>query len=127
LNPLVAAYGASRIVLGATGLVAPRAVGRAFGIGDTPTAAVAARHIAVRDLIAGTGIVIGARRGTARGWLEAAALTDALDAAVAVVAGATGALSRRRAALVVGLAGGSAVTGWSLARQSSSAASADAS
>jgi hypothetical protein len=112
-----AAYAYGRIALGGMGLVAPRPVGRLFGLGDSPAATVAARHIAARDLVAGVGMVMARRRGRARGWYEAAALTDAIDAGIAIVAGVTGALPRRRAALVALMAGGSAATGWLLARQ----------
>lgn len=111
------AYAYGRIALGVLGLVAPKPVGRLFGIGDAPLATVAARHIAARDLVAGVGMVLGGRHGRARGWYEAAAITDALDAGIAVVAGATGTLPARRAVLVTLLAGGSAATGWLLARQ----------
>jgi len=120
MDPLVSrladGYAYGRIALGTTGLLAPRPVGRAFGIGDDPRAAVAARHIAARDLVAGVGIVLGRRHGAARGWYEAAALTDLLDAGIAVIAGARGALPARRAALVALLAGGSAAVGMFLAR-----------
>jgi hypothetical protein len=111
------AYAYSRIALGLIGLAAPGPVGRLFGLGDTPLATVAARHIAARDLVAGVGMVLGRRHGRARGWYEAAALTDALDAGIAVVAGATGVLPRGRALLVAVAAGGSAATGFLAARQ----------
>jgi len=109
-------YAYGRVALGVMGIAAPGPVGRMFGIGDTPTARIAARHIAARDLVAGVGMVMGRRHGRARGWYEAAALTDVLDAAIAVVAGATGAMPRPRAALVTMLAGGSAAAGLVLAR-----------
>jgi hypothetical protein len=110
------AYAYMRILLGCSGLVAPAPVGRLFGIGDSPTAKLASRHIAARDLVTGVGMVLGRRHGAARGWYEAAAVTDLIDASIAVAAGVTGALPRRRAAQVVVLAGGSAVTGFVLAR-----------
>lgn len=110
-------YAYGRIVLGVTGIVAPGPVGTVFGIGATPQARVAARHIAARDLVAGMGMVLGRRRGKARGWYEAAALTDLLDVLVAVAAGRRGVLTRSRASLVVVLAGGSAAAGLLLARR----------
>jgi uncharacterized membrane protein YeiH len=114
---IAVAYSYGRIVLGASGLLAPGPVGRAFGIGEGPLAQVAARHIAARDLVAGVGIVMADRRGRARGWYEAAALTDAIDAGVALVSGATGAMDRRRSLAVAVLAGASAATGMVLARR----------
>jgi hypothetical protein len=113
-------FGASRIVLGLVGLAAPGVVARAFGLVDSPSMRVAARHLAGRDLVGGLGIVMAARHDRARGWLEAAALVDGIDAAVAVVAGRQGAMPRGRARLVTLVAGGSAVTALALARQLSS-------
>jgi hypothetical protein len=110
-------YPWSRVALGVVGLAAPGMVGRAFGIGNTPLAQVASRHIAARDLVAGVGMVLGRRHGRARGWYEAAALTDAIDAGIAAIAGATGKLPRKRALLVTLVAGGSAVSGLVAARQ----------
>lgn len=116
-------YTYSRIALGVTGLLAPGPVGQGFGLGTSPGARLAARHIAARDLVAGAGILLARRRGHERAWYEAAAVTDAIDAAIAVVAGATGQLPVRRALLVTVLAGGSAATGFLLAGQASSEAS----
>ena len=116
LQLLADGYAYGRIALGVTGLVAPGPVGRMFGIGEGPRTRVAARHIAARDLVAGVGITLSRRHGNARGWYEAAALTDLIDAGIAIVAGATGALPARRAALVTVLAGGSAAVGFLLAQ-----------
>jgi hypothetical protein len=100
-------------------LAAPGIVARAFGLGDTPATRVAARHLAARDLVAGVGILLAERRGQARGWYEAAALVDAVDAGIALAAGRSGSMSPGRARLVAVLAGGSAAAGLVLARQSS--------
>jgi hypothetical protein len=113
-------YTYSRIALGITGLLAPGPVGQGFGLGTSPGARLAARHIAARDLVAGVGILQARKQGRPTGWYQAAAVTDAIDAAIAVVAGATGKLEPRRAFLVMVLAGGSAATGFLLAGQASS-------
>jgi hypothetical protein len=116
---LADSYTYSRIALGIAGLAAPGPVGQGFGIGTAPGSRLAARHLAARDLVAGVGILVGRRQGRPRGWYQAAAVTDAIDAAVAVVAGITGQLPARRALLVTVLAGGSAATGFLLAAQAS--------
>jgi hypothetical protein len=123
VDPLADAYTYTRIALGVTGLVAPGPVGQGFGLGTSPGARLAARHIAARDLVAGAGILVARRRGRGRGWYQAAAATDAVDAVIAVVAGVTGQLPARRAALVTVLAGGSAVVGFLLAGQAPGQAS----
>lgn len=117
LDLLADGYAYGRIALGLTALAAPGPVGQGFGIGNGPQARVAARHIGARDLVAGAGMVLGRRHGAARGWYEAAALTDLLDVGIAAVAGLRGAMPRRRAALVMVLAGGSAAVGMVLARR----------
>lgn len=127
MNLLADAYTYSRIALGITGLLAPGPVGQGFGLGTSPGARLAARHIAARDLVAGVGILRARQQGRARGWYQAAAATDAIDAAIAVLAGATGKLPPSRALLVTVLAGGSAATGFLLAGQASSEASSAAS
>src|SRR5690606_14815954 len=101
---------------GAAALVAPAPVSRAFGLGDGPTARTAGRYLGGRDLATGLGMVLGARHGSARGWFEAAALIDFIDAGTTVIAGTTGAMPRGRAALVTLVAAGSGATALYLAR-----------
>jgi hypothetical protein len=114
VDRLADGYAYTRIALGAVALVAPGPVGQGFGIGADNRAA--ARYLGGRDLVAGIGMVLGRHHGRARGWYEAAAVTDAIDAAVTVVAGARGAIPARRAALIAVLALGSAGLGMLLAQ-----------
>ncbi len=119
MERLADGYAYGRILLGVTALVAPGPVGRGFGIGGENR--LAGRYIGGRDLVAGVGMVLARRRGRARGWYEAAALVDLLDAAITTAAGARGAMPRGRAALVTVLALSSAATGMLIARAESEA------
>jgi uncharacterized membrane protein len=65
--------------LGVTQLVAPRALARAIGVNDGPTACLAMRGLGVRELMAGIGI-LGARRPTP--WLWSRVLGDVMDLAL---------------------------------------------
>lgn len=117
MDPLATAFAASRIALGATALVAPGPVCRAFGLDDGPKARLAGRYLGGRDLTTGVGMVLADRHGSARGWFEAAALIDLIDAGATIVAGATGAMPRRRALAVTLVAAGSAALAAALARR----------
>lgn len=113
LDVAVIATGGARAALGATALVAPRLVSRAFGIsGDVE----AARYLGGRDLVAGIGILLGHRRGRARGWLEAAAMIDAVDTMVTLIAAGRGRIAPGRAVAVAAVAGSGAATAALLAR-----------
>lgn len=79
------ALAASRIAIGVAGLVAPRALTRPLLRAEVlPEEAVTTTRMAAgRDVCLGLGALLAARRGpgAVRGWLEAAALADAVDAA----------------------------------------------
>jgi hypothetical protein len=104
----------TRIGFGAGMVLAPGLVGRTWIAGDEarrPAAKLLARALGVRDLAIGLGVVIALDRGApVRGWLEAAALSDAVDLAATLLAGRA---ARRGVALV---AAGSAVGCTMLAR-----------
>jgi hypothetical protein len=116
MNPLAQGFAVGRVVLGATALVAPGPVSKAFGLGEGPSARVAGRYLGGRDLATGVGMLLAGRHGTARGWFEAAALIDFIDAGATVLAASTGAMPKGRAALVTLLAAGSGAVALALAR-----------
>jgi hypothetical protein len=108
----------ARIAVGAAFVLFPRLAGRMW-IG--PDAArrpvkVLARAFGARDLAIGLGIVIALDRGTpVRGWIEAGALSDAVDTAASLLAGDSIHPAIRWPAIAIGV--GSAAAGASLAPQ----------
>jgi hypothetical protein len=76
----------------------------------SPAQTIAVRMLGARDLALGVGVLLAARHGSSgmRGWVEAGALADAVDA-LAFLRGGRGA-SRRRALTII-VAGGSAAVG----------------
>jgi hypothetical protein len=79
-----------RIAIGAAFVLFPSFAGR-MGIGSDAArrpVRVLARAFGARDLAIGLGVVIALDRGApARGWIEAGALSDAIDTAATLVAG----------------------------------------
>ena len=77
---------------------------------------VLARAFGARDLAIGLGIAISLDRGTpVRGWLEAGALSDAIDTAASLLAGSSIPPAIRWPCVALGA--GSAALAASLARQ----------
>lgn len=80
--------GAGRIAIGATFLVAPRRIARAWaGIDGTraPAAGMVAASVGIRDLVLGVGLVRALQRDEGvRPWLCYGAAADAVDAAGAL-------------------------------------------
>jgi len=79
-----------RQLVGAAFVLAPGLVGSAWIGSDARRrpVKVLARAFAARDLAIGLGVVIALDRGApVRGWLEAGALSDAIDTAATVLAG----------------------------------------
>ena len=71
-----------RMAVGVAGLVAPKAVGRAWigSEGKSPLVAVVTRAFAVRDLALGLGAYLAVQNDApVRGWIEAGLLSDAVD------------------------------------------------
>jgi hypothetical protein len=105
---LALSHARSRMAVGAALVLAPGLVGARW-IGDDakrPAVKVFARALGVRDLALGLGIAVALDRGApARGWLEAAALSDAVDLVATQIAGEAIPTAARRAASLV--AGGS--------------------
>src|SRR4051812_3068647 len=78
-----------RVAIGAASLLAPALVGRTMTRRARPTAGTRlfARMVGARDLGLGLGLLIALNRGApVRGWLEASALVDGIDAAACVLA-----------------------------------------
>lgn len=110
------AYSWGRVGIGAAALLAPGIVGRLMGLDLDRGAQVAMRAFGSRDAVVGLGQVLGERHGTARGWYEAAAAVDVLDAVVLAAAAARGDVSRVPGVLTAVLATVAAVTGILAAR-----------
>jgi hypothetical protein len=112
------AMGRGRIALGVTGLLAPAAVA-SFMIGRDGSrggSRLLSRLIGGRDIALGLGTVIALDRGApVRGWLEAAALADGVDAAACLLAREH--MPRRASTGVVVLASAAAGVGMWLARE----------
>jgi hypothetical protein len=81
--------GRGRIAIGVISLLAPRMVGRVIA-GSAPSGGgttLFARMVGARDIGLGLGVLIALDRGApVRGWLEASALVDGLDAAACLLA-----------------------------------------
>jgi hypothetical protein len=100
-----------RMVVGAALVLAPGWAGRRW-IGepaDHPAVKVMTRALGVRDFALGLGAAIALDRGVpARGWFEAAALSDGVDLVATLLAGRSIPAGSRRA--VAAVAAVSAVT-----------------
>jgi hypothetical protein len=81
--------GRGRIAIGVVSLLAPRLVGRVI-IGAEPSGGgttLFARMVGARDIGLGLGVLVALDRGApVRGWLEASALVDGIDAAACLLA-----------------------------------------
>ena len=77
-----------RIAIGVAAVVAPRLATRVMGSGRSePIAPLFARMLGGRDVALGLGTIIALDRGKpVRGWLEGAALADAVDCVSCVLA-----------------------------------------
>jgi hypothetical protein len=107
-----------RIAIGATALVAPGLLARLMlgRDGSRPGTRLFSRMLGGRDVALGLGVVIALDRGgPVRGWLEAAALADAVDLAACLVA--RDAMPHSAFVNTAALAGGAALAGIWLSRQ----------
>jgi len=81
-----------RIAVGAGFVLFPRLAGRMWIGSDAARrpVKVLARAFGARDLAIGLGVVIALDRGApVRGWIEAGALSDAIDTAASLLAGSS--------------------------------------
>jgi hypothetical protein len=94
-----------RIGVGAAFVLLPGIAGRMWIGSDAARrpVKVLARAFGVRDLAIGLGVVIALDRGTpVRGWIEAGALSDAIDTCASVLAGSSIHPAIRLPAIAVG-------------------------
>ena len=101
-----------RVALGLGFVLMPRLLGRLWvgRTADDGGVKMLIRAIGVRDLVLGAGILLALGEGRpARGWVQAAAASDAVDCAAAFAAGDAIPTYARWAVLVLG--GGSALQG----------------
>jgi hypothetical protein len=113
--------GRGRIAIGVISLLSPQLVGRVI-TGAEPSGGgttLFARMVGARDIGLGLGLLIALDRGApVRGWLEASAVVDGLDAAACLLA-----RDHVRTSLVPGITGlaasGAVLSAW-LSRQLSS-------
>ena len=106
-----------RMAIGAALIVAPRLAGPMWigGEADSRAVKVLARGLGARDLALGLGTAVALDRGKpVRGWLEGAALADAVDHVATLVAGDSIPRGARRAVLLI--AAGSLATCAALSR-----------
>jgi hypothetical protein len=79
----------ARIAIGVVSLLAPELVGRTMTRRDGSEAGTRlfARMVGARDLGLGVGLLVALDRGTpVRGWLEASAVVDGIDAVACLLA-----------------------------------------
>lgn len=102
----------ARIAIGVGATLAPRMVSQVqFGT-TSPAQTITVRMLGARDLALGIGALLAARHGSSglRGWVEAGALADGVDA-LAFLRGGSGA-SRRRGLTTLVAGGSAAVSVW---------------
>lgn len=103
-----------RMAVGAAYVLAPRLAGRIW-VGrdaDRRGTKVLARAFGARDLALGLGVVIAIDRGApVRGWLEASALSDAIDFCASLLGGDAVPALARPGVLALG-SGSAAVAAW---------------
>jgi hypothetical protein len=86
---LAAGLASGRIAIGVVSLLAPGLVGRTMigRAGSEGGTRLFARMLGARDLGLGLGVLVALDRGTpVRGWLEASAAVDGIDAAACLLA-----------------------------------------
>jgi hypothetical protein len=115
---LAVSLAGGRIAIGVVSLLAPGFVGRTMSGGDGSQGATRlfARMVGARDLGLGLGLLIALDRGApVRGWLEASAVVDGIDATACLLA--RDHIRRSVFPGAVGLAAGGALLSAWLARQ----------
>jgi hypothetical protein len=105
-----------RMAIGVAALVAPGLVGRTMTGRSGGATSLFVRMVGARDLGLGLGVLVALDRGApVRGWLEASALVDGIDAAASLLG-----RDHMRKSVVPGAVGlataGAVLSGW-LSRQ----------
>ncbi len=111
-------FARGRIAIGIAAVAVPGSAIRAMSADSDPggLAPVVARMLGGRDIALGLGTVVALDHGTpVRGWLEGAALADAVDCVASVIGREQ--MTPRAFWGTLGLAGGSAILGVVLARR----------
>lgn len=102
----------ARVAIGVGATLSPRLVSQLqFGT-TSPAQTITVRMLGARDLALGLGALLAARHGSSglRGWVEAGALADGVDA-LAILRGGPG-TSRRRGLTMLVAGGSAAVSVW---------------
>ena len=101
-----------RLTTGTLGALAPRPLGRVFGIRaeDNPAGPFIGRLFAVRNVALGAALAAGGEDGLRR-WLRWGIVIDVADAAAALAGGLRGYLSKRSALSLVAFAAAVAALG----------------
>jgi hypothetical protein len=104
---LARALGCVSIGAGLALVAGPGPLMKAIGMGDRPNLG---RFLGVRDLVLGTGLLLGYNKA---GWCRARSIADALDVVLIVGGAAAGAFRRDRAPIGLASGGGfSAMSFW---------------
>lgn len=103
---------AARVAIGIGATLAPGLVSRLQFGSDSASQRVTVRMLGARDLALGAGALLAARHGSAglRGWVEAGALADGVDALAFLRGGRDAARVRSLTVLVAGTS--AAVSAW---------------
>jgi hypothetical protein len=86
---LVVSLAGGRVAIGVVSLLAPGLVGRTLTgrDGSASGTPLFARMVGARDLAVGLGLLVALNRGApVRGWLEASAVVDGIDATACLLA-----------------------------------------
>ena len=105
-----------RAAVGATFVLFPRRATAAWlgEIGDVPAAKLLGRSLGSRDLVLGLGVLFALEEETpVRGWLEAAAAADAVDAVATLLSMKR--IPKLRGLITIATALGASVIGFGLA------------
>ena len=106
---VVASACAGRVALGTAFVLAPRQLAHFWTGEAAPTDGILARGLGIRDALLGAGALAALAEGDSPSrWLQAGALSDAVDAAITLASLQTG--SRERKLAFAAGAGAAAVT-----------------
>ncbi len=109
---LVRGIGWLSVGVGLTLVAAPKLTVRAFGMGNRPNLG---RFLGVRDLVVGAGLL--SQSENLAPWLQARAISDAVDATLFLAGAASGAFPRGRAMFGFVVASAFSVFSLALARR----------
>ena len=108
---LARALGWLSVGIGLAAIAIPGPLMKAIGLGDRPNLG---RLLGVRDLVLGTGLLLGQNTAS---WCRARGIADALDVALIAGGAASGAFRRDRAPISLAAAAGFSALSFWLARR----------